>query len=150
MKTTYFDESDLDDCATLFLTHYNTVHGCQFTKNSALLALQEIQYIPRFMGFVLKDKKEMIGFVFAHLKTWDTLDELVIDEWILAENLEEKEKEKAYFLMLDDLEKHVSAYGLAGLTFTTDCPEWAQRLTSKGFAKHQLTFFYKGNGKQSK
>jgi len=142
MKIVYYEEKYLTECATTLLNHYNSeAYGCEFTEERALAYLQELVFKPRFIGFVLLNKEVVVGFAFCHLRTWDTTDELHIDEFVINEELRCKGLGSK---LLSYIETYANSFFLTGMTATTNVIGLAQFYQKNDFLEHDITFLYKG------
>lgn len=142
MKIAYFEESHLEECATIFTNHYNgDDFGCTFTTELSATYLKELQFRPRFVGFVLLKKDQVIGFAFCHLKTWSEADELQIDEFIMKDNFQRKGLGTKLLSFIYDYAKTLK---LGGITTTTNVIALTDFYQKNDFLEHEITFLYKG------
>jgi hypothetical protein len=143
MKIIYYDEKYLNACSDILINYYNTPgFECKFTEKSAKAYLNEIIYRPRFIGFLLLDKSELIGFALAHLRTWSDGDELMIDEFILSDELDEPHEIGKK--ILDFITTYSKSYKLRGITTHTNVISLIQFYQENDFLDHDITFLYKG------
>jgi GNAT superfamily N-acetyltransferase len=78
-------KDDIADCARLLIKSYNQPPWrYNWTSEKAEPYLLEYFDSKQFVGFMLFDKGEMAGAVFAHTKTWWTTDQLYIDEIFIS------------------------------------------------------------------
>jgi len=142
MKIIYYDEKYLNICATAVIKHYNNDDfGCNFTHERARLYLNEIINKPRFIGFLLLDKEVLVGFALCHLKTWDTTDELAIDEFIISEHYQEKGLGTR---LLDFISTYSEELNLSGITTFTNVIPLSDFYRKNDFIEHDISFLYKG------
>ena len=142
MKIVYYDEQYLTPCAEIFTTHYNnTDFNCNFTTTRASTYLEELIYTPRFIGFILLEQAQVIGFALCHLRTWDTTDELIIDEFIIQS---EHQKKGLGSKLLEFIDTYAQNLHLAGVTTTTNIIGLTQFYQKNDFLEHDITFLYKG------
>ena len=147
MKIIYYDETYLQDCASIFMDHYNSEeYGCSFNRLKATTYLQEIIYKPRFVGLLMMKKNKVIGFAFCHLRTWDEKDDLHIDELLVKE---EQPEEEVKAKLLNFIESYTKNYELAGITTTTNSLAVTDFYLKNDFLDHDVTFLYKGIAKPS-
>jgi len=142
MKIIYYDEKYLKAIAELLMKHYNhNDFSCHFTKHRSLLYLQELIFKPRFIGFLLLKKDQIIGFAFCHMRTWSDRDEMHIDEFIIKDSYQ---KQGTGTKLLDFITTYASSYHLAGITTTTNVIALTQFYQKNDFLDHDITFLYKG------
>jgi len=142
MKIVYYDEKHLNACAELFTKHYNTADfGCKFTKHRATIYLQELIFRPRFIGFLLLNKEQLIGFAFCHMRTWAEKDEMRIDEFIIVEA---HQRQGLGTKLLEFITTYATSYRLAGITTSTNVVNLTQFYQKNDFLDHDITFLYKG------
>lgn len=142
MKIIYYDEKYLKRCSEILLNHYNNPDfNCHFTPHRAMLYLQELILKPRFIGFLLLEKDQIIGFAFCHLRTWSNQDELHMDEFIIKET---HQKQGIGTKLLAFITTYAASYHLAGITTTTNVIALTQFYQKNGFLDHDITFLYKG------
>lgn len=142
MKIIYYDEKYLIHCAQLFMDHYNNDdYKCQFTKQRACAYLQELIFKPRFIGFLLLEKDQLIGFSFCHMRTWSKADELHIDEFIINTKYQKKGLGSK---LLAFINTYATSFSLAGITATTNVISLTQFYQKNDFLEHDITFLYKG------
>ena len=142
MKIIYYDEKYLNPCAELLIKHYNhDDFKCQFTKQRACAYLQEHIFKPRFIGFLLLEKDQLIGFAFCHMRTWSDKDDLHIDEFILKET---HQRNGLGSKLLDFINTYATSFSLAGITTTTNVIALTQFYQKNDFLEHDITFLYKG------
>ena len=142
MKIIYYDEKYLNPCAELLIKHYNTEHfNCNFTKQRACAYLQELIFKPRFIGFLLLEKDELIGFSFCHMRTWSDTDDMHIDEFIISEDYQNKGLGTK---LLDFINTYGTSFSLSGITTTTNIIALTQFYQKNDFLEHDITFLYKG------
>ena len=142
MKIIYYDEKHLAECANLFMAHYNHVDlGCNFTKEKAMFYLQELIFKPRFVGLLVFEKKQLVGFAFSHLKTWCDKDSMHINELIIKDDYQ---KQGIATKLLTFIESYAKNYNLAGITTTTNILPLTQFYQKNDFLDHDVTFLFKG------
>lgn len=148
MKIIYYDEKYLTPCAKILMNHYNNDDfNCTFTKHRAMLYLQELIFKPRFVGFLLLEKDQTVGFAFCHMRTWSHSDELHIDEFIINENYQKK---GIGTKLLDFITTYATCYNLAGITTATNVIALTQFYQKNDFLDHDITFLYKGIKSETK
>lgn len=142
MKIIYYDEKYLNLCANLLITHYNQDEfKCQFTKQRACAYLQEHIFKPRFIGFLLLENDQLIGFAFCHMRTWSNKDELHIDEFIIDKHYQRKGLGSK---LLDFIGLYGANFSLGGITSSTNVIALTQFYQKNDFLTHDITFLYKG------
>ena len=142
MKIIYYDEKYLKPCSEILMNHYdNNDFNCNFTKHRAMLYLQELIFKPRFIGFLLLEKEQIIGFAFCHMRTWSDSDEMHIDEFIIKET---HQNQGIGTKLLDFMTTYATSYNLAGITTTTNVITLTQFYQKNDFLDHDITFLYKG------
>jgi len=142
MKIVYYEEKYLSLCAETLTKHYNSEEfNCNFTTERAVTYLQELIFKPRFIGFVLLEKEEVVGFAFCHMRTWDTTDELNIDEFVIQS---EHQKNGLGSKLLDFIDTYAQNFFLSGVTATTNVIGLSQFYQKNDFLEHDITFLYKG------
>ena len=108
---------DLESCAKLLMEAYKSPpwrHNWNFEQ--ALKYLTEYADSKQFIGFVLVDKEEIQGAIFAHSKTWWTSEQLVIDELFISP-LAQKSGYGRY--LLENMELHAKSIGLKSVMLMT-------------------------------
>ena len=142
MKIIYYDEKYLNPCAELFMSHYNDDNfNCKFTKQRACAYLQELIFKPRFIGFLLIEKDELIGFSFCHMRTWSEADDMHIDEFIIKEDYQKKGLGSK---LLGFINTYATSFSLSGITTTTNVIALTQFYQKNDFLEHDIAFLYKG------
>jgi len=142
MKIIYYDEKYLNPCAQLLMKHYNSDDfNCNFTKQRACTYLQELIFNPRFIGLLLFEKDNLIGFSFCHIRTWSDKDEMYIDEFIIKDT---HQKKGLGSKLLDFIKTYSTSFELAGITTTTNVIALTQFYQKNDFLDHDITFLYKG------
>ena len=142
MKIVYYDEKYLNPCAELLMNHYNNDDfNCKFTKKRACAYLQELIFKPRFIGFLLLEKDNLIGLAFCHMRTWSDKDELHIDEFIIKDS---HQKKGLGSKLLDFISTYSTRFALAGITTTTNVIALTQFYQKNDFLEHDIPFLYKG------
>jgi len=142
MKTISYDEKYLIPCAKLLMQHYNSADfNCQFSEERAGNYLQELILKPRFVGGLLLDQNNLVGFVFGHVRTWSVADELYLDEFIIDATTK---KSGLDLKLLDFMTKHCTNLSLAGMTTMTNVIALADFYQKNDFLSHEITFLYKG------
>jgi len=142
MKIVYYEENHLLNCAKLIIKQYNNSHfNCDFTLESACSYLQELIFRPRFVGFLLLKKNQVIGFAFCHLRTWSTTNELRIDEFVIAEEFRRLGNGSK---LLDFIYSYANNFSLTGITTTTNIIGQINFYQKNDFLEHDITFLYKG------
>ncbi|MGB4400871.1 MAG: GNAT family N-acetyltransferase [Daejeonella sp.] len=85
MKVQELKKEDLENCANLIIKAYNgRPWNYQWTFSKAMLYLTELFESSRFVGFVIYERGELVGAMFAHVKTWWIDDQLMIDELFVS------------------------------------------------------------------
>ena len=142
MKISYYNEKHLQACADLLTHYYNQPDfGCHFTTKSATLYLQELIFTPRFVGFLLFDKKDLLGFAFSHMKTWSDKNELQLNEFIIKPDATQQGYGNK---LLEFIETYASSYELSGITLATNTLSLIDFCRKNNFLEHDITFLYKG------
>jgi len=142
MKIVYYEEKYLTPCALTLMNHYNHEDfSCNFTAERASAYLQELIFKPRFIGFVLLEQEQIVGFAFCHMRTWDTTDELNIDEFVIQSELQKKGLGSK---LLDFIDTYAQNFFLSGVTATTNVIGLSQFYQKNDFLEHDITFLYKG------
>jgi len=142
MKIIYYDEKYLNPCAELLMAYYNDdKFDCKFTKQRACAYLQELIFKPRFIGFLLLEKDELIGFSFCHMRTWAQADEMYIDEFIIKDDYQNKGLGSK---LLNFITTYASSFSLSGITSTTNVIALTQFYQKNDFLEHDIAFLYKG------
>ena len=142
MKIVYYEEKHLTACALVLTNHYNHEDfGCNFTTERAATYLQELIFKPRFIGFVLLEQEDVVGFAFCHMRTWDATDELNIDEFIIQSEIQKKGLGSK---LLDFIDTYAQNFFLSGVTATTNVIGLSQFYQKNDFFEHDITFLYKG------
>lgn len=142
MKIIYYDEKYLKSCSEILMNHYNSKDfNCNFTKQRAYDYLQELIFKPRFIGFLILEKDQIIGFAFCHMRTWSDKDDMHIDEFIIKED---RRLQGIGTKLLDFITIYAISYNLAGITTTTNVIALAQFYQKNDFLDHDITFLYKG------
>ena len=142
MKIVYYEEKYLTQCVATLVNQYNNEDfGCDFTEDRATTYLQELIFKPRFIGFLLLNKNEIVGFAFCHLRTWDTNDELHFDEFIIQS---EFQRNGLGSKLLAYIDTYANSFNLSGMTATTNVIGLTQFYQKNDFLEHDITFLYKG------
>jgi len=142
MKIIYYDEKYLLPCAELLKKHYNTEEfGCKFDTLRASAYLQEHIFKPRFIGYLLLEKDELIGFAFCHLRTWSDVDDLFIDEFIIKDN---HQNLGLGTKLLDFIDIYAQSLKLSGITTMTNIIPLTNFYRKNDFFEHDISFLYKG------
>jgi len=142
MKIVYYEEKYLATCTETLINHYNSEDfGCNFTTERASTYLQELIFKPRFIGFILLNEEEVIGFAFCHMRTWDTTEELHIDEFVIQSEFQKKGLGSK---LLDFIDTYAQNFFLSGVTATTNVIGLSQFYKKNDFLEHDITFLYKG------
>ena len=85
MEVQQLKKEDLANCANLIIKAYNgRPWNYQWTFSKASLYLNELFESSRFVGFVIYEGDELVGAMFAHVKTWWIDDQLMIDELFVS------------------------------------------------------------------
>jgi aminoglycoside 6'-N-acetyltransferase I len=83
--------NNLDDCIKVFISAYNQAPwNYSWTFDQAKQYLSEYLDSKYFIGFILYENKKAVGAVFAHSKTWWTNQQLMIDEFYIANGNQRK------------------------------------------------------------
>jgi len=141
MKIIYYDEEYLKPCAELFMKHYNTDEfECKFTKERACIYLQELIFTPRFIGFLLLEEENLIGFAFCHVRSWFDSEDIHIDEFIIEDIHQNKGLGNQ---LLDFIDTYAASLALTGVTATTNVIPLIQFYQKSDFLEHDITFLYR-------
>jgi aminoglycoside 6'-N-acetyltransferase I len=134
---------DIGACAVLLVDTYNREPwNDHWTTDAAARCLLEFLHMQRFKGFLLMEGSRALGAAFCHSCTWWTGDELYIDEFYIANDMQRKGLGGE---LLAYVEEYVRAEGLEGITLLTNRHYPARDFYLKhGFtqAEHVL-FMYK-------
>jgi aminoglycoside 6'-N-acetyltransferase I len=79
------NESNIEDCAKVFLQAYNQPPwNYNWITEDAVNYLKEYLSSAQFVGFLLMDNNQIAGALLAHTKTWWTNKQLFIDELFVS------------------------------------------------------------------
>jgi GNAT superfamily N-acetyltransferase len=135
--------SDIDACAALLIDAYNREPWLNhWTMESARRYLAEFMQVERFKGFMMEEDGRAVGAAFCHSRTWWNGDEIYIDEFFIATDMQRKGLGGE---MMAAIELVVKEQGLEGITLLTNRHFPAKDFYRKhGFeeAEHVL-FMYK-------
>jgi GNAT superfamily N-acetyltransferase len=109
---------DMSACAELLMDAYNRGpwHN-RWTAETAERYLSEILKAQRFRGLLMEEDGRAVGAAFCHGRTWWTADELYVDEFFIASDMQRKGLGGE---LLQRVEEYARAEGLAGVTLLTN------------------------------
>lgn len=131
---------DIPACAEILCAVYNNeLWQCRWSLSDAAAYLTDYTEAKRFVGFAAESDGHLIGAAFAHEKCWWNNTEVFLDEMFVHPAQQGKGVGR---LLMMQLEAHVAAHGLAGITLTTNrfapAPQFYRHL---GFADCEHILF---------
>jgi aminoglycoside 6'-N-acetyltransferase I len=136
-------ENDLPACAALLIDAYNREpwHN-HWTMDTAMRYLSEFLRAERFKGFLMEQDGRAVGAAFCHSRTWWTGDELYVDEFYIASDMQRKGLGGE---LMAALEAYVQEQGWNGITLLTNRHFPARDFYQKhGFSEAEhVVFMYK-------
>ena len=111
-------KSDIPPSAEIMCSVYNNeLWQCRWTIGTAEEYLNDFFDMKKFIGFVLFEKEQITGGIFAHEKAWWNNSEVFIEEMFIHPDFQRKGYGS---LLLDEIEKYVKENKLAGVTLSTN------------------------------
>ncbi len=137
---------DLEACADLLIAAYNPPPWSNhWTAETATRYLREFAEAKSFCGFVSCEGDDIVGAMFAHIKTWWTNDELFVDELFVKPEWQGQGHGTA---LMQAGEEYAKSRALAGLTLLT-----SKYMPARQFYEHKsyvhaehVIFMYKEFG----
>lgn len=109
---------DIAPCADILCSVYNNeMWQCRWTSKEAAEYLTDFFEMKKFVGYVLEEREEIIGAVFAHEKVWWNNSEVFIEEMFIKP---ERQRKGYGSILMRQVEAYVSENGLAGITLSTN------------------------------
>lgn len=131
MEIRLFENNDLRKCAAVLRGVMNAPPWNEsWTETGAEKYLAEFVGSTRFVGFIAYDKDQFIGAAFCHEKSWWECDELYIDEFFGAPELQSTGYGSLLVKFITD---YAAEHRLGSITL----------MTKRGIPAY---FFYKKNG----
>ena len=109
---------DVNACAQLLLDAYNCEPWSnRWTMEKARRYLTEFVNAERFTGFLMEEDGRAVAAAFCHSRTWWTGDELYVDEFYVATDMQKKGLGGR---LMAAVTQAVRDQGLNGVTLLTD------------------------------
>ncbi|TWJ00646.1 aminoglycoside 6'-N-acetyltransferase I [Mucilaginibacter frigoritolerans] len=109
---------NVDECVPAYIKAYNCPPwNYAWTYSKAQAYLVEYLGCQQFIGFALYDDDKLTGAVFAHVKTWWTNQQLMIDEFFVSQ---EKQRMGYGKKMLDYCDLYAAKYQIDSIVLMTN------------------------------
>ncbi len=131
-----FERSDLEECARLFVSVFTKAPWKDnWTTESARQRLSEIHRTPGFVGLVLCEKDEIIGFALGYCEERSGMKEYSLQEMCVRNN---KQRKGIGAKLLSNLQKKLKEMGVEHIyLITMKDTAAAYFYTKKGYRTNQ-------------
>lgn len=133
-------QADIPACADILCSVYNNdLWQNRWERSGAMEYLTDFFCMPKFLGFVIEEKGEILGALFAREKVWWSGSEVYVEELFVKRS----HQGRGYGAMLiKRVEQYVLEKGLAGMTLSTNRYAPARQFYKKqGFTECEHVLF---------
>ena len=109
---------DIEGCADILCSVYNNeLWQCRWSSETAIAYLTDFYRMQKFVGYVLEEKGEILGGIFAHEKVWWNNSEIFVEEMFVKPEVQRKGYGS---MLLKKVEEYINEKQLAGMTLSTN------------------------------